>query len=102
MEFITTEGTIEEGDIEHYNKGVDDHDEWAAMGWLLWETAEKEKQLMERSTYKLYNEIKQLRHQVTQMESIHKKPIDMTSLLGHVDVLVDQLLEKGTNKQEHD
>ena len=99
MEFITTEGSIEEG-IEHYNN--EEAEEWEGMGWLLWETAEKEKQLMERTNYKLYNEIKQLRHQVNQLEPTNKRPIDMTSLLSQVDVLVDQILEKETNKHEED
>ena len=53
---------------------VERRDDWSAMGWKLWEVSERERQLLERSHQELANEVKQLKHKLSEADQKEKAP----------------------------
>ena len=64
MDFISIEANVllvSEGAGQSYN-------EWTDMGWLLWETAEKERKALEQKNNELEKEIYLLQHKIEQLK----------------------------------
>ena len=79
-------------------------EEWEAVGWSLWETAEREKAGLEEANRKLNEEVQKLRMSVDQCRHAStgdkkkgegKMGGDMFSLLDQIDGIVGRMFEKG-------
>jgi hypothetical protein len=86
LAFISREGEVslmmeerEEGDVRG----------WEGMGWLLWETAERERKSLEEKNIKLALEVNRLR---SELNNQNKKE-ETKSILAQVDSLLNQLMD---------
>lgn len=102
LDFILTETSIS---LAANEQEQDQYNEWAGMGWLLWETAEKEKMILEQKNYQLSNEINLLKHKINELSNQNGQRQtnvnDMTSLLSQVDSLVNQLMKTTSSESEN-
>jgi thiol-disulfide isomerase/thioredoxin len=62
---------------------------WEGMGWLLWETAERERKSLEEKNIKLALEVNRLR---SELNNQNKKE-ETKSILAQVDSLLNQLMD---------
>lgn len=102
LDFINAQGgVVNEGVVNEWaEEDVSSREQWDSMGWLLWETTERERQSLLKTNQLLNNEIKQLRHQL-QQSAINerrrgegeKEADDMNSLLAQVDNLIGNIMK---------
>lgn len=102
LSFIFDVGGVKKEETEKESEVA--REEWEAVGWSLWETAEREKAGLEEANRKLNEEVQKLRMSVDQCRRAStgdkkkgegKMGGDMFSLLEQIDGIVGQMFEKG-------